>query len=131
VCPPHRGQKGDTQRGVRFQIDELVSGRFPRSAARGTRLWKFYNKRPRVVVQRFSPSSFSAHRATSQIAPGIVHGSRTSDRTLESAEGQKHPARTGVRSRPDRAVTARSRTAGENLGRFLPTDRNQTVESGV
>ena len=114
-----------------FKLMSWYSGRFPRAAARGTQFWKFYNKRSGVVVQRFPPSLFSAHRATSQIAPGTVHGSRTSDRTLESAGGQKHSARTGVRSGSNRAVTARSRTAGENLGRFLPTDRNQTVQSGV
>src|SRR6266568_8806929 len=118
------------QRGVRFQTDELVSGRFPRAAARATRFWKSYNKRSGAVAQRFPASSFSAHRETSQIAPGTVYGARTADRTLESAEGQKHSARTGVRSGSDRAVTARSGTAGKNLERFFPTDRNQTVQRG-
>src|SRR5882724_5901405 len=119
------------QRGIRFQTDELVSGRFFRAAAKATRFWKFYNKRSGAGTQRFPPSSFCAHRATSQIAPGTVPGSRTSDRTLESAGRQKHSARTGVRSGLNRAVTARSATPGENLGRFLPTDRNQTVQRGV
>src|SRR5262249_8082807 len=123
------GHKSNTQRGVRFQADELVSGRFPRAAARDTRFWKFYNERSGLVAQRFPAPLFSAHRATSQIAPGTVHGARTPDRTLESAEGQNYFARTGVRSGSNRAVTARSRTTGKNLGRFLSADRNQTVQS--
>src|SRR6266550_1084948 len=115
--------------GIRGAV--MWFGRFPRAVARGTRFWKFYTKRSGAVAQLFPPSVFSAHRETSQIAPGTVYGSRTSDRTLESAEGQKHSARTGVRSGPNRAVTARSGTTGENLGRFFPTDRNQTVQRGV
>ena len=46
-------------------------------------------------------------------------------------KGKSIVAGTGVRSGPNRAVTTRSGTAGENLGRFFPTDRNQTVQRGV